>query len=157
MSNDMTLEAFEKHIAAYGAKSAHWLEAHRRTMLALAKHDEEAVAIMTRAAQLDAALDARSDMMSADLHSRIMHDMDIALDAESAPTSDSALAGDIVPFPRPVALSSRALLAGATALAACFIGGIIMAPLLVDSITGSADLLASLDIISDAFLPTDPL
>jgi hypothetical protein len=32
-----------------------------------------------------------------------------------------------------------------------------MAPLLVDSITGSADLLASLDIISDAFLPTDPL
>jgi hypothetical protein len=96
-------------------------------------------------------------MMSADLHSRIMHDMDIALDAESAPTSDSALAGDIVSFPRPVALSSRALLAGATALAACFIGGIIMAPLLVDSITGSADLLASLDIISDAFLPTDPL
>ena len=153
MSNDMTLEAFEKQIATYGAKSAHWPDAHRDAMLELTKHDDEAAAIMARAARLDAALDARSDVMSDDLHSRVMQDLDATLN----PALDTALTGDIASFPPPIALSSRTLWAGATALAACFIGGIIMAPLLVDSMTGSADLLASLDIISDAFLPTDPL
>jgi hypothetical protein len=91
------------------------------------------------------------------LHNRIIADMETALAGKARDTGEAGNAGEIVSFPTPAAPSLRAIWVGATALAACFIGGIIMAPLLVESVTGSADLLAALDIISDAFLPTDPL
>jgi len=149
MSNDITVHEFEKLVAAYGAKNALWPQQYRSAMQNLVDSDGEAAAILARTEELDELLDAIGSAKlaspSEELHSRIMGDM------------EAALAGEIVPFPTPTAPSLRAVWTGATALAACFIGGIIMAPLLVDSVTGSADLLASLDIISDAFLPTDPL
>lgn len=149
MSNDMTVFEFEKLVTAYGAKNALWPEPYRGAMRDLADRDRDAAAILARAARLDNLLDAIPSAISTnpsdDLHSRIMGDM------------QTALASEVVSFPTPATPSSRTIWAGATALAACFIGGIIMAPMLVDSVTGSADLLASLDIISDAFLPTDPL
>lgn len=158
MSNKMTRQEFENHVAAYGAKTALWPEQHRSAMQDLAGSNTDAAAILARAARLDAWLDdmpeAVSHHPSDELHNRIIADMETALAGKA---NDTGEAGEIVSLPTPAAPSLRAIWVGATALAACFIGGIIMAPLLVDSVTGSADLLASLDIISDAFLPTDPL
>ena len=161
MSNEMTLQEFENHVAAYGAKTALWPEQHRSAMQDLAGSNTDAAAILARAARLDAWLDdmpeAVSHHASDELHNRIIADMETALAGKASNTGEAGEAGEIVSFPTPAAPSLRAIWVGATALAACFIGGIIMAPLLVESVTGSADLLASLDIISDAFLPTDPL
>lgn len=161
MSNEMTLQEFENHVAAYGAKTALWPEQHRSAMQDFAGSNTDAAAILARAARLDAWLDdmpeAVSHHPSDELHNRIIADMETALAGRASDTGEAGKAGEIVSFPTPAAPSLRAIWVGATALAACFIGGIIMAPLLVESVTGSADLLASLDIISDAFLPTDPL
>ena len=161
MSNEMTLQEFENHVAAYGAKTALWPEQHRNAMQDLAGSNTDAAAILARAARLDAWLDdmpeAVSHHPSDELHNRIIADMETALAGKASDTGEAGKAGEIVSFPTPAAPPLRAIWVGATALAACFIGGIIMAPLLVESVTGSADLLASLDIISDAFLPTDPL
>ena len=161
MSNEMTLQEFENHVAAYGAKTALWPEQHRSAMQDLAGSNTDAAAILARAARLDAWLDdmpeAVSHHPSDELHNRIIADMETALAGKARDTGEAGNAGEIVSFPTPAAPSLRAIWVGATALAACFIGGIIMAPLLVESVTGSADLLAALDIISDAFLPTDPL
>ena len=161
MSNEMTLQEFENHVAAYGAKTALWPEQHRSAMQDFAGSNTDAAAILARAARLDAWLDdmpeAVSHHPSDELHNRIIADMETALAGRASDTGEAGKAGEIVSFSTPAAPSLRAIWVGATALAACFIGGIIMAPLLVESVTGSADLLASLDIISDAFLPTDPL
>jgi hypothetical protein len=161
MSNEMTLQEFENHVAAYGAKTALWPEQHRSAMQDLAGSNTDAAAILARAARLDAWLDdmpaAVSHHPSDELHNRIIADMETALAGKASDTGEAGEAGEIVSFPTPAAPPLRAIWVGATALAACFIGGIIMAPLLVESVTGSADLLAALDIISDAFLPTDPL
>lgn len=161
MSNEMTLQEFENHVAAYGAKTALWPEQHRSAMQDLAGSNTDAAAILARAARLDAWLDdmpeAVSHHPSDELHNRIIADMETALAGKASDTGEAGKAGEIVSFPTQAAPPLRAIWVGATALAACFIGGIIMAPLLVESVTGSADLLASLDIISDAFLPTDPL
>ncbi|MCH1486437.1 MAG: hypothetical protein L7V29_02745 [Alphaproteobacteria bacterium] len=161
MSNKMTLQEFENHVAAYGAKTALWPEQHRSAMQDFAGSNTDAAAILARAARLDAWLDDMPEAVSRhpsdELHNRIIADLETALAGKASDTGEAGKAGEIVSFPTPAALSLRAIWVGATALAACFIGGIIMAPLLVESVTGSADLLASLDIISDAFLPTDPL
>lgn len=161
MSKEMTLQEFENHVAAYGAKTALWPEQHRSAMQDLAGSNTDAAAILARAARLDAWLDdmpeAVSHHPSDELHNRIIADLETALAGKASDTGEAGKAGEIVSFPTPAAPPLRAIWVGATALAACFIGGIIMAPLLVESVTGSADLLASLDIISDAFLPTDPL
>lgn len=161
MSNEMTLQEFENHVATYGAKTALWPEQHRSAMQDFVGSNTDAAAILARAARLDAWLDdmpeAVSHHPSDELHNRIIADMETALAGKASNTGEAGEAGEIVSFPPPAAPSLRAIWVGATALAACFIGGIIMAPLLVESVTGSADLLASLDIISDAFLPTDPL
>lgn len=161
MSNEMTLQEFENHVAAYGAKTTLWPEQHRSAMQDLAGSNTDAAAILARAARLDAWLDdmpeAVSHHPSDELHNRIIADIETALAGKASDTGEAGKAGEIVSFPTPAAPPLRAIWVGATALAACFIGGIIMAPLLVESLTGSADLLASLDIISDAFLPTDPL
>jgi hypothetical protein len=161
MSNEMTLQEFENHVAAYGAKTALWPEQRRSAMQDFAGSNTDAAAILARAARLDAWLDdmpeAVSHHPSDEFHNRIIADMETALAGKASDTGEAGEAGEIVSFPTPAAPSLRAIWVGATALAACFIGGIIMAPLLVESVTGSADLLASLDIISDAFLPTDPL
>ena len=161
MSNEMTLQEFENHVAAYGAKTALWPEQRRSAMQDFAGSNTDAAAILARAARLDAWLDdmpeAVSHHPSDELHNRIIADLETALAGKASNTGEAGEAGEIVSFPTPAAPSLRAIWVGATALAACFIGGIIMAPLLVESETGSADLLASLDILSDAFLPTDPL
>ena len=161
MSKEMTLQEFENHVAAYGAKTALWPEQHRSAMQDLAGSNTDAAAILARAARLDAWLDdmpeAVSHHPSDELHNRIIADMETALAGRASDTGEAGKAGEIVSFPTPAAPPLRAIWVGATALAACFIGGIIMAPLLVESVTERADLLASLDILSDAFLPTDPL
>lgn len=145
MSKPMTIHEFEEKLAAYGAKPAHWPPVHKDAMQECAASHDEAAALLARAARLDDFLDARLRAPSEALQARVLDDMERALDAE------------IIALLPPAQFSKRSFLAGATALAACFVGGIIMAPLLVDNLIGNADLLASLDIISDAFLPTEPL
>ena len=113
----------------------------------LAGSNTDAAAILARAARLDAWLDdmpeAVSHHASDELHNRIIADMETALAGRASDTGEAGKAGEIVSFPTPAAPPLRAIWVGATALAACLIGGIIMAPLLVESVTGSADLLAS--------------
>lgn len=149
----MTIDQFENQIAAYGSKVENWPDDVRADMSAFCRDNAEAQAIMERAARLDAALDRRLDPASDDLQARILRDMDKTL-------IDKTLSnGQVLAFPQSTAHIAQhsTVLAAVTAMAACFVGGFIAAPVIIDAFIGSADLMASLDIISDAFLPTEPL
>lgn len=149
----MTIDHFENQIAAYGSKVENWPDDVRADMSAFCRDNAEAQAIMERAARLDAALDRRLDPASDDLQARILRDMDKTL-------IDKTLSnGQVLAFPQSTAHIAQhsTVLAAVTAMAACFVGGFIAAPVIIDAFIGSADLMASLDIISDAFLPTEPL
>lgn len=159
----MTIDQFENQIAAYGSKVENWPDDVRADMSAFCRDNAEAQAIMERAARLDAALDRRLDPASDDLQARILRDMDMTL-ADKALTDktliDKTLSnGQVLALPQSTAhIAQRStVLAAVTAMAACFVGGFIAAPVIIDAFIGSADLMASLDIISDAFLPTEPL
>ncbi len=144
MSDEMTLERFEELVAAYGAQVDNWPQEARTDMQHILENDARASAILARAARLDEALDdLLPDHMA--VETRILQDMETFLDS------------DIIAFPQSQAMPRRALWSVATALAACFVGGIFAAPVLIDAVIGGGDLTASLDIISDVFLPTEPL
>ena len=146
MSQNMTLEDIEQLLAAYGSKPENWPAEKADAMSALLQIDAQAAAIAHRAAALDAVLDSRLPAAPTALEQAILADMNIALGGS-----------DILAFPQPSALTTGRIWGAATALAACFAAGFIAAPFALDFMTGSADLMASLDIISDAFLPTEPL
>ena len=144
MSDEMTLERFEELVAAYGAQVDNWPQEARTDMQHILENDARASAILARAARLDEALDdLLPDHMA--VETRILQDMETFLDS------------DIIAFPQLQAMPRRALWSVATALTACFVGGIFAAPVLIDAFIGGGDLTASLDIISDVFLPTEPL
>ena len=144
MSDEMTLERFEELVAAYGAKVENWPQEARTDMQHILENDARTTAILARAARLDEALDGRlPDHMA--VETRILQDMETFLNS------------DIIAFPQSQAVPRRALWSVATALAACFVGGIIIGPDLVETFIGGSDLTVSLDIISDVFLPTEPL
>jgi len=151
MDIKMTLEEFDALIAAYGADDDKWPVDKRPAMQALMRNgaESETAAILARAARLDATLDARLAPADETLAARVLADMETVLETT---TPDAVIA-----FPQVTPTRSRMFWAGATALAACFLGGFIMAPIIFDTVTGSGDLFVSLDIISDTFLPTEPL
>ena len=144
MSDEMTLERFEELVAAYGAQVENWPQEARTDMQHIAQNDARSTAILARAAQIDEALDGLLPDHAA-LEARILQDIETFLDS------------DIIAFPKSQAMPRRALWSVATALAACFVGGIIIGPVLVEAFFGGSDLTVSLDIISDVFLPTEPL
>lgn len=144
----MTMTQFENLIAAYGSKPENWPQDQSRAMQDFHAAHTDAQAIVERAKWLDAALDMRGQAPGSDLEARILRDM-----------NDTLASGDVLAFPqhREMALGRASLWAGVSAMAACFVGGFIAAPVVIDAFTGGADLLASLDIISETFLPTEPL
>jgi hypothetical protein len=157
----MTLERFEELIAAYGADSARWPHEERAAMGQALETSADAAAILARAARLDAALDTRLAPASSDLEARILRDMHHAIGDESADAFgveiDNENDSEIIAFPQTTPTPTRMVWSMATALAACFVGGIMIGPLLAEAYLGSGDLTVSLDIMSDIFLPTEPL
>lgn len=145
MSERMTLERFEELVAAYGADTENWPHDQRAAMAQLLEERFDAAAILARAARLDAMLNARLPDADSDLEARILR------------TMNSALGNDIINFPQTKTISSRFIWSVTTALAACFVGGIIVGPVLVEAFIGGSDLTVSFDIVSDVFLPTEPL
>ncbi len=146
MSQKMTLEDIEQLLAAYGSKPENWPAEKADAMLAFSKSDPLGAAMAHRAAALDAVLDKRLPAAPSALEQAILDDMNTVLGN-----------ADIITFPSQNRSTSAQLWGAATALAACFAAGFIIAPTALDFMTGSADLMVSLDIISDAFLPTEPL
>ena len=145
MSEKMTLERFEELVAAYGADTENWPRDQRAAMVQLLEEQFDAAAILARGARLDAALNARLPDADSDLEARILR------------TMNTALGNDIISFPQAQVISSRFIWSATTALAACFVGGIIVGPVLVEAFFGGSDLTVSFDIVSDVFLPTEPL
>ncbi len=150
MSETMINEAsFIELITAYGGKPENWPVESRAAMQDYCRDNPQAEALLGREKSLDGWLDAMLPDADNALQARIEADMRAVLLATPANTTLMAL---------PQAAPSRRFVASAmTALAACFVGGFIAAPIALDMLTGGADLLASLDIISDAFLPIEPL
>lgn len=146
MSHIMTFEEFEETIAAYGSKPQNWPRDKADAMARLADAEPRARALIQQAADLDQALDARLPDKLEALEQAILNDMNAVLGQ-----------ADIIAFPHNKSTGRHFIWSAATALAACFVGGFIAAPLVLDFMTGGVDLMASLDIISDAFLPTEPL
>ncbi len=146
MSQKMTLEDIEQLLAAYGAKPENWPAEEADAMRAALDSEPQAAAIAHRATALDALLDNRLPAAPTALEQAILADMNNTLGGS-----------DIITFPQPSGLTTARIWSAATALAACFMAGFIAAPFALDFMTGGADLMASLDIISDAFLPTEPL
>lgn len=149
MKQAMSLKQFEALVAAYGATPDNWPDNERTPMLSVLDSEPNAAGIMARAERLDGVLDHYLPPASADLQSRILSDMEAMLGNETDI--------DIIAFPQNPPRRARNAWAIVTGLAACFVGGFIAAPLVLDAMTGSPDLMASLDIISAAFLPTEPL
>ena len=142
----MTLAEFEDLISAYGAKADHWPLEHRAAMQKLADDDRQAQTLLAQAAQLDEALSALIEAPDPSLTARILDDMHETLGRSQ-----------ILEFPQQSASRTPNFWAAASLLAACFVGGFVAAPLVIDYMTDSFDIVASLDIISDAFLSSEPL
>ena len=136
-------------IAAYGGKPEQWPDDKRDAMLAFRTATPHAEALLGREAGLDAWLDDLLPQPEAPLQDRLEAQMRAAL-------SETKTAS-VYPSRSQNPISRQFYASALTALAACFVGGFIAAPVAIDMLTGGADLLASLDIISDAFLPIEPL
>lgn len=142
----MTEKIFIELITAYGAKPENWPYDRRADMLAYCAATPQAEALLGREKMLDGWLDSLLPAPDETLVERLENEMAKAL--TSAPVS----------LPQATPPYSRTAFASvAAALAACFVGGFVAAPITLDMLTGGADLLTSLDIISDAFLPVEPL
>lgn len=150
MSETMMNETdFIELIGAYGGKPENWPEDRRTAMQAFCRDNPQADALLSRELMLDGWLDSRLVSMNDALTTRLEADM-------SASQQNHMTSSPIIAFsaPRP---ARRHIATAMGALAACFVGGFIAAPIALDLLTGGADLTASLDIISDVFLPTEPL
>lgn len=150
MSETMINESdFIELIGAYGGKPENWPEDRRAAMQAFCRDNPQADALLSRELMLDGWLDSRLPPMDDSLTARLEADM-------SARLENHMTSAPIIAFsaPRP---ARRHIASAMGALAACFVGGFIAAPIAVDLLTGGADLMASLDIISDVFLPIEPL
>lgn len=161
----MTYETFENLLTAYGGVPTRWPEAERDAMLHFAQTDAKAKALLAREAQLDNWLDAALPEPDNALHQALLDTMDAALKAQApareAPhntgqTADGKLT-ELAMHRGAAASARRAYGLAIAAMAACFALGFIAAPIIFDTMTSDGDLLASLEIISDTFLPTEPL
>lgn len=154
MSNEkMTFTKFETVLTAYGARAEAWPDELRDAMLGYIETDTQAKALLAREAQLDNFLSDRLPEPRRALQEAVLRDMHTALDPRNQ-TTDALMGYPVGLSPMP---ARRAYGLAITALAACFAFGFIAAPIMFDNLTADADLLASLEIISDTFLPTNPL
>ncbi len=141
----MSFDEFEQLIASYGGKSENWPEAYRADMLAMIADTPKASALLAREQSLDGWLDARLPDAPTDLSSKITAQMDASLALEAAPETE-------------LRSTNRATMgATLTMLAACLVGGFVMAPTILDAVISGNDLMASLEIITGSFMPTEPL
>lgn len=149
MDDHMMVEKeFIEIIAAYGGKPENWPDDKRDAMLTYRTTTPHAEALIGREARLDEWLDDLLPAPRPDLINRIEADMcEALLDKQAA----------LQLLPQQPNTSRRFYISAFSALAACFVGGFIAAPIATDMLTGGADLFASLDIISDVFLPIEPL
>lgn len=152
----MTLETFEACISAYGADPYAWPEAERAALQQFAADNPQAAALLARERALDGLLAARLPQPPETLQAAVLAGMHNAMDAAPDMERADTNRGDIVALPAAAPTRTTVALA-LTAMAACFIGGFVMAPVIFDTMTAGNDLLASLDIISDTFLPSEPL
>lgn len=144
----MTEDDFIALIGAYGGKPENWPQENRAAMQIFCRDNPQADALLSRERMLDGWLDSTLPPLSPALSARLQADMARALNAVSG--------ADIVPLHTPF-VTRRFAASAMTALAACFVGGFIAAPMVIDIVTGGGDFVASLDIISDIFIPTEPL
>lgn len=153
MSDTMINEtSFIEMVSTYGGKPENWPLESRAAMQDYCRDNPQAEALLGREKSLDGWLDAMLPEADKALQARIEADMRAALAPEVGAHANHTFIA--IPQADP---SRRFVASAVTALAACFVGGFIAAPIALDMLTGGADLLASLDIISDAFLPTEPL
>ena len=150
----MTFAKFETVLTAYGARPQVWPDNQRDAMLGYIETDPQAKALLAREAQLDNFLADRLPEPSRNLQEAVLRDMHTALDTQNQTTNDTLM---VYPVGMSAMPTRRAYGLAVTALAACFAFGFIAAPITLDLLTGGADLTASLDIISDVFLPIEPL
>lgn len=150
----MTFTKFETVLTAYGARAEAWPDELRDAMLGYIETDPQAKALLAREAQLDNFLAERLPEPSRSLRETVLRDMQTALDARNQMASDAPMVYPVGLSPIP---ARRVYGLAVTALAACFAFGFIAAPIIFDNLTADADLLATLEIISDTFLPTNPL
>lgn len=140
----MTYERFEALLTAYGADTTQWPQDQRAAMQGLIATDSRAAALVAREAKLDSWLDAHLPEAPATLQDDIMAQMNASLSAQIISLT-------------PIMPSRRAYGAALSTLAACFIFGFVIAPIIFDTVTAEADLLAALDALSQTFIPTEPL
>lgn len=152
----MTLETFEACISAYGADPDAWPQAERAALQQFAADNPQAAALLARERALDGLLAARLPQPPETLQAAVLAGMHAAMDAAPDAHQADTNRGDSVALPA-AAPTRTAVALALTAMAACFIGGFVMAPVIFDTMTAGSDLLASLDIISDTFLPSEPL
>ena len=144
----MTEDEFIALIGAYGGKPEHWPQENRAAMQTFCSDNAQAEALLSRERMLDGWLDSQLPPLPEGLAARLEADMSRALLAPPI--------AEIIPLHMPL-VTRRFTATAMTALAACFVGGFVAAPLVIDMVTGSNDLIASLDIISNIFIPTEPL
>jgi hypothetical protein len=154
------LELGEAMLRVYGSQTETWPEEARAAideLETLLAKEPSLAALYAREKRLDGWLDARQPAPSPELEQRVM---------AAFPTQISPPEAQVIAFaktsPKPADVAFRAKLtaplgATLTALAACFMAGFIAAPLVFETLTGAGDPLASLEIISTTFLPTEPL
>ena len=147
----MTEDEFIALIGAYGGKPENWPQENRAAMQTFCRDNPQAEALLSRERMLDGWLDSQLPPLPEGLAARLEADMRDALD-----TPSTAETPNIVMLRSPV-VTRRFFASTITALAACFVGGFVAAPLVIDMVTGANDLIASLDIISNIFIPTEPL
>ena len=155
------LKEFSELIAAYGGQADNWPSEQRAAMQKLADNDPAAASLVAQESALDAVLGTDMPPLHNQLQERILRDLDNRLNATNlvdfSQTSKSGQKPGQKSGPIFGETSGQNLTWSAAAMAACFVGGFFAAPELLDAVLGGADLMASLDIISDAFLPIEPL
>lgn len=144
----MSYSEFEQLVRAYGARVENWPDTHRAAMQACA--GPEANALMAREARLDGWLDARLPDAPTALTEALLSQI-----PDTLPAIDEATADTLVYVP--LTISRRAYGNALAALAACFIFGFVVGPILIDTLSADGIMFASLDILSTSFLPTEPL
>ncbi len=151
----MTYDTFEALVSTFGGTPENWPSDQRAAMQQFVNEDSRAAALLAREARLDGWLDARLPDATTSLHDKILTDMDAAFTNADAAETIAHIA-HIDPLTE-MGVSRRAYGAAISALAACFMLGFVAAPNLFDMMEVNNDLFAAIDIISDDFLPTDPL
>jgi len=168
--NPTPLETVEAMLSAYGSQTDSWPAEAQAALQGLLEAEPKAAALFAREKSLDDWLDARLPDPSPQLMESVLANLETQIKASPAEIVNLALNPQSGPHsgPQPGLKSGpqsgpksnwqkSTLGASLTALAACFMAGFIVGPLVFETLTGAGDPLASLEIISTVFLPTEPL